>query len=73
MRYTRKTLNAELEYLNKCLEKLGKDERLEAQGRNGYIGLDTYGKDGRCIRNIATGTAKCCSHEAHRYVTNCIS
>lgn len=63
-RFTRKDLVESLEGLN---AKVTNGRHLEAQGRNGYTGLDEYeGK--KCIRTIACGTPKECADAAAWWV-----
>lgn len=60
-RYMREDLRTDLKSINEIAKELGKHTYLEAQGRNGYTGLDEYSSiTNRCIRNIKCGTPREC-------------
>ena len=60
-RYMREDLRNDLKKINDVAKARGKHTYLEAQGRNGYTGLDEYSSiTQRCIRNIECGTPNEC-------------
>ncbi len=60
-RYMREDLRNDLKGINEVAKERGKVTYLEAQGRNGYTGLDEYSSiTNRCIRTIKCGTPKEC-------------
>ena len=64
-RYMRDDLRNDLKNINEVAKERGKVTYLEAQGRNGYTGLDEYSSiTNRCIRTIKCGTPKECLHAA---------
>lgn len=56
-RFTRKDLTETLDTIN---AKSKNGRHLQAQGRNGYTGLDEYNEKG-CIRTVACGSPRECA------------
>ncbi len=67
-RYMRDDLRNDLKGINELAKERGKHTYLEAQGRNGYTGLDEYSSiTQRCIRTIKCGTPKECLNAAREW------
>lgn len=62
-RYTRKDLEAALNDIN---DSVTTGCHLEAQGRNGYTGLDEY-EGTKCIRTIQCGSPRECALAAYEW------
>jgi hypothetical protein len=67
-RYTRSQLRHDLNAINELVKGRDGKTYLEAQGRNGYTGLDEYCIDTKkCIRNIQCGTPAECLSAANNW------
>jgi hypothetical protein len=71
MAYTRASLRHDLIEINETLMGINKT-RLEAEGRNGYTGLDLYDEKGACLTNITCGTPKECLAAANSHVVRAL-
>jgi len=65
--YTRNNLKSDLKAANNVLNEVDPGFHFEAEGRNGYTGLDLY-KGNVCWSCTATGTPRECYNAACRWI-----
>ena len=70
-RYTIVNLRADIKDINEA--NASAPTKLRVLPRNGYIGLDEMGHDGRCIRNIECGSARECLTAAQLWSSNVVT
>jgi hypothetical protein len=58
MRTSKKDVDQAVTVLNNILSQNGSQERVNAEGRYGYIGLDRYDLEDRCQGTLKTGLTK---------------
>jgi hypothetical protein len=70
MRITGKAACEELAKINATLQRLDCCTYLRISPRNGYHGLDVYGRDThRCLYTVTCGTPRKCLDEARNYLS----